>query len=60
MIESESRISWRYAVTDPLSVMLMAVIVACTYPLVLLLPRDPLVRRWQARRYVRRLRKGLR
>lgn len=47
-------------VTDPLSVLLIAVIVACTPPLVLLLPRDPLVRRWQARRHVRRMQKGLR
>ena len=40
-----------------MSVTLMAVIVACTYPMVLLLPRDPLVRRWLARRSVRRMRK---
>lgn len=59
MIES-AQLIWRYTVTDPLSVTLMAVIVACTYPLVLLLPRDPLVRRWQARRSVRRMRKGVR
>lgn len=46
--------------TDPLSLMLLIVIVACVPPLVLLVPRDPLVRRWQARRYVRQFRKGVR
>jgi hypothetical protein len=47
-------------VTDPLSYALLTVIVACTPPLVLLVPRDPMVRRWLARRYVRRLRRGVR
>jgi hypothetical protein len=47
-------------VTDPLSVALLAVIVACTPPLALLVPRDPLVRRWLVRRYVRRLRRETR
>jgi hypothetical protein len=45
-------------VADPLSVALLAVIVACTPPLALLLPRDPLIRRWLVRRYFRRLRRG--
>jgi hypothetical protein len=50
----------RYPVTDPLSDVLIAVIVVCTPALVLLLPRDPLVRRWQVRRSVRRFRRGVR
>jgi hypothetical protein len=45
-------------VADPLSVALLAVIVACAPPLALLLPRDPLIRRWLVRRYIRRLRRG--
>ncbi|HEX3588025.1 MAG TPA: hypothetical protein VHV74_00240 [Pseudonocardiaceae bacterium] len=45
---------------DPLSVALLAVILVCTPPLVVLLPRDPLLRRWLARRDLRRLRKGVR
>jgi hypothetical protein len=47
-------------VGDPLSVVLLAVIVACTSPLVLLLPRDPLIRRWLLRRSLRRLSRGAR
>lgn len=50
----------RYPVADPLSDVLIAVIVVCTPPLVLLLPRDPLVRRWQVRRSIRRFRRGVR
>jgi hypothetical protein len=46
--------------TDPLSDVLLAVILCCTPPLLLLLPRDPLVRRWLARRSVRRFQKGMR
>lgn len=46
--------------TDPLSDLLLAVILVCTPPLVLLVPRDPLVRRWQARRVVRRFQRGIR
>ena len=46
--------------TDPLSDVLIAVITVCTAPLVLLLPRDPLVRRWQVRRSIRRFRRGVR
>ena len=52
--------TWRYPVADPLSDVLIAVIVVCTPPLVLLLPRDPLVRRWQVRRSIRRFRRGVR
>jgi hypothetical protein len=47
-------------VADPLSDVLIGVIVICTPPLVLLLPRDPLVRRWQVRRSIRRFRRGVR
>ena len=43
---------------DPISLALIVVILACTPPLVLLLPRDPLARRWRARRHIRRLRRG--
>ncbi len=46
--------------TDPLSYLLLAVILACTALLVLLLPRDPLVRRWLTRRDIRRYRRGVR
>ena len=55
-----SPLTRRYSVTDPLSDVLIAVITVCTAPLVLLLPRDPLVRRWQVRRSIRRFRRGVR
>lgn len=47
-------------VTDPLSDALLAVILACTQLLIVLLPRDPLMRRWLTRRAVRRFQKGVR
>jgi hypothetical protein len=47
-------------VTDPLSDALLAVILVCTPLLIVLLPRDPLMRRWLARRAVRRFQKGVR
>lgn len=46
--------------TDPLSDLLLTVILVCTPAIALLLPRDPLVRRWAARRAVRRFQKGVR
>ena len=47
-------------VTDPLSDVLLAVILVCTQILIVLLPRDPLLRRWSVRRSIRRFRNGLR
>lgn len=44
---------------DPLSMALLVVILGCTPPLIVLLPRDPLMRRWLARRDIRKLRKGV-
>lgn len=46
--------------TDPLSDALLAIILCCTPPLLVLLPRDPLVRRWLTRRNTRRCQKGMR
>lgn len=39
---------------------MILVILGCLPPLIILLPQDPLVRRWLARRSLRRLRKGVR
>lgn len=46
--------------SDPLSDTLLAVILCCAPPLLLLVPRDPLMRRWLARRKLRRLERGTR
>ncbi len=46
--------------TDPLSDVLIAVILVCTPILTVLLPRDPLIRRWLTKRAIRRFRRGVR
>lgn len=46
--------------SDLLSDTLLAVILCCAPPLVVLVPRDPLVRRWLARRKLRRWERGTR
>jgi hypothetical protein len=43
-------------VNDPVTDVLLVIILGCIPALILLVPRDPFVRQWAARRHIRRLR----